>query len=90
MVCCLQGFPALAVVGVIGKGAVACVVFAREGVPREESYTGGEDGSGEASQPLYKWGGFTVWGRGESQERWLAFGGCPPLVLLVRYGFFMH
>ena len=47
--CHLQGFHALAVVGVAGAGWVLGIVFAREGMAREEADTGGKDGSGETS-----------------------------------------
>ena len=48
-VCRLQGFPAVAMMGVIGAWPVACVVFAGECMTREEPHTGGKNRSGEAS-----------------------------------------
>ena len=61
MVSHLEGLTTLAMVWVIGAGSMAGVVFAREGVAREEMDARGEDGSGEVSQPLDKWCGLTIW-----------------------------
>ena len=49
MVSCLQGFPALAVVRVVGARLVARVVFTGESVACKEAHAGGEDRSGETS-----------------------------------------
>ncbi|SRR6266478_8686241 len=81
MVCCLEGFPTLAMVWIKRTRTEMSCVLAGECMACEESDAHGHNGAWELRESLDERGEVAVWGAHEGKVCWLSVQGLHPDIL---------